>query len=166
MRMLFIILYFTVLPGCPGQAQITNKSISGNKINNPSLPVTRKEDPVLLFQCIETEASTNFKEWMNYLQTNFFPDPLALDTIPAGTYKATVAFTIDTSGRITDAEIKNDPGYGLGEKLKNIILHYPGTWQPAGQNLRKVNSYRMQSVTFVVEEEVFEMPCPPAVPNI
>lgn len=102
---------------------------------------------------IEKDAEVDLTVWKKYLENNLEPDSLAMDSIPAGSYKISVRMIIDREGRVSVAGIVDDPGFSLGQRLKKIIEDYPGRWKPAEQNGREVKNYRIHPVIFVVEEE-------------
>ena len=103
--------------------------------------------------CMEQSATVDSQIWENYLKSNLVLDDASLDTIPAGNYTVFVQFVIDKEGKIGDASINKDPGYGLGQKVVKTISGYKGLWKPALSNGRLILSYRLQPVTFIVEEE-------------
>lgn len=120
----------------------------------------QKNEPVpaetlCIFFCrtVEKDAEIDLNVWKKYLENNFEPDSLAMDSIPAGIYKISVRMIIDTAGKISVAGIANDPGFGLGRRLKAVVENYPGKWIPAERNGRIVKNYRIQPVIFIVEEE-------------
>ena len=102
---------------------------------------------------VEKDAEVDLNKWKKYLENNFEPDSLAMDSIPPGVYKISVHMMIDRAGKVSVVRIAEDPGFGLGQRLKTVIENYPGRWIPAEQNGRKVKNYRTQSVIFIVEEE-------------
>lgn len=119
--------------------------------NDTTIPA---EDTNVLYHCnAEKDAEINLNVWKKYLEDHFEPDSLAMDSIPAGIYKVSVRMIIDRAGKASVVRIAEDPGFGLGERLKTVIENYPGRWIPAEQNGRKVKNYRTQSVIFIVEEE-------------
>ena len=102
---------------------------------------------------IEKEARVDIEHWQNYLSENLKLHPLAHDTIPPGVYNITVLFIIDKEGCITNAEVPNDPGYGLGKKVIRVLSGYNSKWIPAEMNGRKVRAYRKQILTITVKNE-------------
>jgi hypothetical protein len=113
------------------------------------------KDTEEFFGCIlYSVPSFDKKEWRGYLMNNLALDSAAVDTIPAGKYTANILFAIDNEGKIADVLIKNDPGYGLGKRAMDIISQYKGQWQwTASPYGRELKSYRVQPVTFIIEEE-------------
>ena len=102
---------------------------------------------------LEKEARVDINHWQSYLSGNLCVDSLAQDTIPAGIYKITALFVIDKEGCITNVEVRDDPGYGLGKKVVRAISGYTPKWIPAEMNGRKVRAYRKQMVTITVKNE-------------
>ncbi len=102
---------------------------------------------------VEKDAEVDLNMWKKYLANNFEADSLAMDSIPAGIYKISVRMIIDTAGKISVAGIANNPGFGLGLRLKAVVENYPGKWIPAERNGRKVKGFHIQPVTFIVEKE-------------
>lgn len=119
--------------------------------NNEPVPV----GAMCIYYCrtVEKDAEVDLNMWKKYLEDNFEPDSLAMDSIPAGIYKVSVKMIIDRDGKVSVIRIAEDPGFGLGERLKMVIENYQGKWIPAEQNGRKVKNYRTQSVIFIVGEE-------------
>jgi hypothetical protein len=76
-----------------------------------------------------------------------------MDSIPPGVNKISVKMIIDRDGKVSVARIADDPGFGLGQRLKTVIENYPGKWIPAERNGWKVKNYRVQPIIFIVEEE-------------
>jgi protein TonB len=52
-------------------------------------------------------------------------------------------------GTISDVVADTNHGYGMEEESIRVIIK-SGKWTPATQNGRNVNSYKRQSITFVV----------------
>ncbi len=102
---------------------------------------------------VEKDAETDLNAWKKYLEDNFEPDSSAMDSIPAGVYKISAHIMIDRTGKISVIRIAEDPGFGLGQRLKTVIENYPGRWKPAERNGRVVKNYRIQPVIFIVGEE-------------
>ncbi len=107
----------------------------------------------LLICIIPLEPQIDQEVWQKYLQDNLVLDSAALDTILPGTYTAMIRFVVDRQGRISNVSIQKDPGYGLGEKARNIIAQYKGLWQPAMQSGLTVKAYKVQPITFVIEDD-------------
>ena len=102
---------------------------------------------------IEQDAKVNTEHWQNYLSENLKLNLLAQDTIPPGNYNITAIFVIDKEGCITNVQVRDDPGYGLGKKVISVISGYTSKWTPAEMNGRKVRAYKKQIVTIIVKNE-------------
>ena len=113
----------------------------------------KQESEKIICGRMEKEAKVDIKHWQNYLSENLKLDSHAQDTIPAGIYNITVLFIIDREGCITNVEVRDDPGYGLGKKVVRVISGYTSKWIPAEMNGRKVKAYRKQIVTITVKNE-------------
>jgi Gram-negative bacterial TonB protein C-terminal len=94
----------------------------------------------------EVEASFGKKkgDWMKYLLKNLDPN-VANNSLKGGQVR--VAFKINTLGVCTDIFLKKSVEFVLDEEAKKIIQNSP-VWQPAFQNGKFVNSYRLQPISF------------------
>lgn len=119
--------------------------------NDTTIPAESIE---MLYHCnVEKDAEIDLNKWKKYLENHFQPDSLALDSIPVGIYKLSAHMMIDRAGKVSVVRIAEDPGFGLGQRLKTVIENYPGRWIPAERNGRKVKGFHIQPVTFIVEKE-------------
>jgi len=106
-----------------------------------------------IFACeFPTEPFINAKEWQSYLTDHLVLDSTSIDSIPAGSYTALIRFEIDENGKLANFFIQKDPGHGLGKRVKDVIAQFNGRWTPSQYLDRKVKSYRVQPVTFLIEE--------------
>jgi hypothetical protein len=101
----------------------------------------------------DIEAYINRERWTAYLNENLILDDAYLDSIPVGTYKVFVQFVVDAKGKLNDIKIITNPGYGLGNRVRNVIAQYKGRWIPEEFNEHATASYHRQPVTFIVEEK-------------
>jgi len=86
--------------------------------------------------------------WTKYLQTNLrYPD-LAIDNGTMGISK--IAFTVTTDGSIKDMVIVENPGDGLGEESRRIIVIGP-KWVPGRVNGKAVEKRIMLPITYRLE---------------
>ncbi len=109
-----------------------------------------------VFGCIfeiEEEPLPNRQAWVNFLQNKLELDSLSVDTIPTGTFTVFVQFVINENGKLGEVFIIKDPGFGLGQRVLDVLSGYKGHWKPATQNKKPVRSIRRQPITFIVEEE-------------
>ena len=70
---------------------------------------------------------------------------------PSGKYTTIIKFVVSRNGTLSDIMAETNLRYGMEEEVIRIIKK-SGTWIPAEQNNRKVNAYRRQPVTFLVEQ--------------
>jgi hypothetical protein len=111
------------------------------------------EEKISTCASIEIDAQVKDQHWLNYLDKNLVINPLTQDTIPEGVYNITAIFIIDKEGCITNMKIENEPGYGLGNKVSNVISRYQEKWYPAIRNGRNVRAYKKQVVTIIIKNE-------------
>lgn len=154
MRYLFLILILLPFLSYSQVRELIKEYKSNFKVIEDRAPVNppEEEGKSFLMGCIEELATIDRKEWEGYLMNNLVLDDQSLDTIPAGIYTVFIHFVIDKKGKIGDAAVFKDPGFGLGERVKKVVEKYPGSWQPAKLNDRLTASYHTQPVTFTIEE--------------
>lgn len=114
-----------------------------------------KDVPDRLFFCIEQNAYPNMVEWRKFLDKELVPRFVKMADsllIPAGTYKIFCRFIVDKNGSLRDIVALQDP-YGLGALTVKVAMMYPKKWTPAMQSGRKVQSYHMQPVTYIISDE-------------
>jgi TonB-dependent SusC/RagA subfamily outer membrane receptor len=106
-----------------------------------------------VFEKAEVEASVDKNEWRKFLETNLQPiiENATSKGIPLGQHTVKIRFLVKKDGSITDFKALNDPGYGLAQKVLEIIPKSP-KWKPAEQNGKPVNSYHTQPITFVISD--------------
>lgn len=88
--------------------------------------------------------------WATYLQKNLDANVPVRKKAKRGRYMVVIHFIVDKEGEIRDVQPETSFGHGMEEEVMRIITSGP-KWTPAVQNGRKVNSYRRQPVTFVVQ---------------
>ena len=108
----------------------------------------------LLSTRISTEASFSggAKEYKKYLERNLNANIPVENGAPPGTYLIIVKFTIAKDGSVSGIIPETNAGYGMEKEVIRLISQSP-PWEPAVRFGRKVNAYRRQPVTFVVENE-------------
>lgn len=108
-------------------------------------PVEKKEDEDKVFTKVEIEAS--FKgDWTAYVRRAIEANADEFTESDYGT--CYVKFIVDKNGKVSDVEATSMKGTKLAEVATNAIRKGPD-WNPAIQNGRKVNAYRIQPVTLV-----------------
>ena len=103
-----------------------------------------------VFTKVEISGGPDTKQWTAYIKRSSLLPAAVTGGIPAGGYKITVHFIIDSQGNLVDVKAKNNPGYGLAKKAEDIILNYDGIWHPANQCGRNVKSYKEEIIQFIV----------------
>lgn len=103
---------------------------------------------------VDIEASVDASKWHNYLQSKFLKrvSKAAKKGMPPGTYKVSVRFLVEKDGSINFTEVIDDPGYGLGDDLVDIIKSGP-KWKPGYRDGKPLRSYHTQPVTFVINKK-------------
>ncbi|MFL5742137.1 MAG: N-acetylmuramoyl-L-alanine amidase, partial [Flavisolibacter sp.] len=122
------------------------------KINDAEIEMPMDTVPVTepVFQKVEIEAGINKTTWANFLSTHL-DDVLhtLAQKAPPGQYTAYMRFIVKKDGSLVDPTVVKDPGYGVGEKLVEVLKQSP-RWLPAYQNGKPVNSYHTQPITLVI----------------
>jgi len=75
---------------------------------------------------------------------------------PAGQYTVVIQFIVDKNGDITDVTALSKNGYGMEQEVIRLIKNGP-KWQPAMLNGAPVKAYRKQPITFVIEQDNFQI---------
>lgn len=84
------------------------------------------------------------KDWLKYLTQHLNAD-LANQSVHGGQVK--VGFMVDTLGKCADIFLRKSVEFILDEEAIHVIENSP-LWQPALQDGKKVNAYRVQPITF------------------
>lgn len=142
-----------VLKGAPAVARYGEKGKNGVvEITLKKAGSGEKVDDVHIFEKTEQGASINMDDWRKFLVENLQPIINEVSkTAPPGQYTANLRFIVETNGTLSNAAIMNDPGYGIGPKLLQLIYKSP-KWEPAMQNGYKVRSYHVQPITLVITD--------------
>ncbi len=101
---------------------------------------------------IPTEFPGGTTAWARYFERSLNQNIPLHEGAPPGRYTVIVAFTVSTTGAISDVQAENDPGYGTKAEAIRVITKGPA-WKPAVQNGRNVIYRHKQSITFLVSEE-------------
>jgi hypothetical protein len=107
---------------------------------------------------LEKEASFpgGDKEWKKFLQQNLNAGVPIANHAPAGQYKVWVQFIVGKDGSVMDIKPLTNWGYGMEAEVVRIIKKSEG-WSPASIDGKPVKAFRMQPVTFSVEEPGLEV---------
>lgn len=134
-----------------------------NKITDSLLMKTLSDQKKLLLSqpdinnlvFVKTEVSPMFTggddAWRKYLEKNLDPRIPMNDGWKAGKYTVIVKFIVRMDGTVSDVGTENYKGSKTSKHCISIIQQSP-KWQPAIQNGKKVNAYKRQPITFVIEE--------------
>jgi protein TonB len=88
--------------------------------------------------------------WKKFLEKRLHSG-VALDHgAPRGRYTVTVSYKIDTTGKLTEIEILQDPGYGTIIDVISALKKSP-LWIPATMNGRKVFYRQKQNFDYYVD---------------
>jgi protein TonB len=155
---LLSIVVFFFFYNATAQVATTADSLSLHKIKDtiPAPPQikTGNDDDNQVFTRLEQEATFpgGLSGWRDYLIKNLRADVPVKKGAPVGTYQVLVRFIVAKDGSISSIEAATHYGYGMEEEVIRIIKKGP-KWTPGLQNGREVNSYRVQPVTFVIENQ-------------
>lgn len=104
---------------------------------------------------VKTEVSPMFTggedAWRKYLMANLKAATPVDEGWKAGKYIIIVKFIVHADGTVSDVTTENYIGSKTALHCIEVIKNAP-KWQPAVQNGRKVNAYKKQPITFVIEE--------------
>ena len=88
--------------------------------------------------------------WRDYLRKNLNANIPADNNAPAGKYTVFIKFRVNKDGSLEDISTETYQGYGMDQEAIRVIKKGP-KWIPATQYGRKVNAYRRQPVTFLLQ---------------
>jgi hypothetical protein len=94
--------------------------------------------------------------WKKFLELNLNAGVPIANGAPAGLYKVWVQFVVGKDGSVTDIKPLTNWGYGMEDEVIRIIKKAEG-WSPASIGGKPVKAFRMQPVTFSVEEPGLEV---------
>lgn len=89
--------------------------------------------------------------WAKFLRKNVDFDAPVFNGAPRGIYAVKVKFVVYTDGQIGEFKELTRHGYGMEHALIRALKKSP-PWQPAMKDGQFVNSFKIQTITFVVEE--------------
>lgn len=112
----------------------------------------------VIFEKIEVEASYpgGTQAWRKYLERNLKAEVPTDNGAPEGKYSVVVRFIVKKDGSISDVKAITKMGYGTEQEVVRLIKA-SGKWNPGSQGGRFVNSYHMQPVTFMVDDDGLEI---------
>ena len=135
---LFTLLFFVLYVGA--------QDSSVNKISNDT--VNKSPGSVN----IPATFPRGSEVWKEYLNAHLIPATALDNGAPPGKYTVVVSYVIDTTGKITQIQILEDPGYGAGNDVRRVLKNSP-QWIPATMNGRKVRYRQKQSFDYFVDQQ-------------
>ncbi len=148
MNLRFITISLLTIVSFSACAQTGSTKLSNDSLNNDES----------VFEKVEIEAAFTggASAWFKYLQSKLNPNVPVNNGAPAGCYTVYVQFVVNKDGNIQNVKPLTHHGYGMEQEVVRIIKMGP-KWEPAMQKGRKVNAYRKQPVTFMVEDDNIEI---------
>ncbi|MGB5008439.1 MAG: energy transducer TonB, partial [Ferruginibacter sp.] len=140
--------------GKDGAVLVTLKN-SKDVIDNPNI-LREKELQAQQNNMVFTQVEVNpqftggDEAWRKYLRGNLKATTPLDEGWKAGKYTVTIKFIVHTDGTVSDITTENYQGTKTANHCIDVIKNAP-KWQPAVQNGRKVNAYKKQPITFVIE---------------
>jgi periplasmic protein TonB len=130
-----------------GKVILEDKFVKGVLIETINPDTLKKEERADDIKTVEKEATfgKGDRDWIRYLSKNLNAD-IALNSVKGG--EVSVMFVVNKEGQCVDIHLKKSVEFVLDEEAIRIIEQSP-RWQPAIQNGRIVNAYRVQPITFV-----------------
>ena len=111
-----------------------------------------------IFEKVEVEASYPGGEaaWRHFLERNLNPSVPVDNGAPYGRYLIIVQFIVDKEGRVSNIKPLTREGFGMEQEVVRI-MNKSGLWTPAIMNVKPVNAYRRQPVTFMMQLDGFDI---------
>jgi protein TonB len=105
-----------------------------------------------IFTMVEEEAQFpgGNDGWRKYLIANIDANTPIKHRARKGKYQVVIRFIVNKEGVLSNVTAETSYGHGMEEEAIRVIKNGP-KWLPAMQNGKKVNAYRRQPITFVVE---------------
>lgn len=123
-----------------------------------SQPAASTDTTKAIFERVDTEATFpgGIDEWRHFLERNLNPNVPVDNGAPCGKYTVYVQFIVDKEGRVSDIKPLTREGFGMEQEVVRIMKE-SGTWDPAMMTGKPVKAYRKQPVTFMVEQDGFNI---------
>lgn len=114
---------------------------------------TNQPDKIDSLTSVRVEARINGGQetWRHFLEKNIHPQVPADHGAKPGRYIVTVSFLVDTTGKVSDVQILNDPGYGTAADVLKAFKHCPD-WIPATINGKPVLYRQKQNIYYEVSQ--------------
>jgi Gram-negative bacterial TonB protein C-terminal len=94
--------------------------------------------------------------WRKFLEKNLNGSVPSDNDAPAGLYKVIIRFIIDKDGSTSGINAETKEGFGMEQEAIRVI-QASGKWVPAVQNGRPIKAYRRQPISYIIENENFEI---------
>jgi hypothetical protein len=120
--------------------------------------IEQSDNAEKIFEKVDIDATFpgGEKAWTSFLIKHLNANVPVDKGAPAGKYTVWIQFIVDKEGNVTALTPLTSQGYGMEEEVMRILKLVP-KWSPASQDGRYVKAYRKQPVTFIVEDESFEV---------
>lgn len=134
-----------------GTLMATEEYVRGESKNCRCYDEAGKELPAK--DCEERDADFEDGErgWIRFVQRNLRADVPVRNKAPLGQYTVLMQFIVETDGTVSNIKAMTRFGYGMEEEVERMLKKAP-RWTPAQQFGKKVKAYRLQPVTFVVQQ--------------
>lgn len=128
------------------------------------LPISPPPPPMILPLSSETDYIEISQEkslaqfpggepgWKAYLERNLNLDIPVSNGADTGKHIVKVSFIVESTGKLSDIKIEQDPGFGTATEVIRLLQNGPN-WKPAVENGKPITSRCSRSVTFVVSDE-------------
>jgi len=90
--------------------------------------------------------------WSNFLNRNLVSSIPVENGASKGNYTVLVQFIVDIEGNTKDFRALTQKGFGMEEEAIRVLKR-SGKWTPAVQNGRSVNAYKIQPITFQIDDK-------------
>lgn len=105
---------------------------------------------------VEADYPGGIEAWKKFLIKTLNSEVPGKNHSPAGLFTVIAKFIVTKNGTVDSIAAETNNGFGIEEEVIRVIKK-SGTWTPAMQNGKPVNAYRRQPITFVVEEDAFNI---------
>ena len=129
-----------------GAVTITDEYKEGVLIKSTPTDTSTKKDVKEYPDEREAKFKGKANAWIKYLIKKLEASKAAEKSTNGG--RVEVSFKVDTTGKTTDIFLRKSVEYYLDEEAISVIKDSP-LWEPAFQNGKYVNAYRVQPLTFV-----------------
>ena len=123
-----------------------NDAVANNKEQQ-----TRSDNKIFTKAEVAPQFTGGEEAWKNFLRANLKPNTPIDEGWSGGKFTIIVKFIVHTDGTVSDVSTENYKGSKTALHCIDVIKNAP-KWQPAVQNGRKVNAYKIQPITFLIEE--------------